>query len=134
LGLDNNESNSKDNDKNYLGAYPKPNPKPKPKQTKSILNKIKTINLSNKRSKESPSQVDNDTQGESAFGIEEGLKETEGRSINDMNKDHIEMNDEGTRASTSVDLKQSTNGNIDLNEIDKIQKDILKTLKRLGDS
>src|SRR5215210_506279 len=41
LGLDNNESNSKDNDKNYLGAYTKP----KPKQTKSILNKIKTINF-----------------------------------------------------------------------------------------
>jgi hypothetical protein len=130
LGLDNNESNSKDNDKNYLGAYPKP----KPKQTKSILKKIKTINFSNKRSKESPSQVDNDNQWESEFGIEEGLKETEGRSINDMNKDHIEMNDEGTRTSTSLDLKQSTNGNIDLNEIDKIQKDILKTLKRLGDS
>jgi hypothetical protein len=128
--IDNNESNSKDNDKNFLGAYPKP----KPKQTKSILNKIKTINLSNKRSKESPSQVDNDNQGESEFGIEEGLKEIEGRSINDMNKDHIEMNDEGTRTSTSLDLKQSTNGNIDLNEIDKIQKDILKTLKRLGDS
>jgi len=129
FGLDNNESNSKDNDKNYLGAYPKP------KQTKSILNKIKTINFSNKRSKESPSQVDNDNQGESEFGIEKGLKEIEGRSINDMNKDHIEMNDEGTRTSTPlVDLKQSTNGNIDLNEIDKIQKDILKTLKRLGDS
>jgi hypothetical protein len=62
------------------------------------------------------------------------LKETEGRSINDMNKDHIEMNDEGTRTSTPLDLKQSTNGNIDLNEIDRIQKDILKTLKRLGDS
>lgn len=130
LGLDNNESNSKDNDRNYLGAYPKP----KPKQTKSILNKIKTINFSNKRSKESPSQVDNDNQGESEFGIEEGLKEIEGRSINDMNKDHIKMNDEGTRTSTPLDLKQSTNGNIDLNEIDKIQKDILKTLKRLGDS
>ena len=132
MGLDNNESNSKDNDKNYLGAYPKP--KPKPKQTKSILNKIKTINFSNKRSKESPSQVDNDNQGELELGIEEGLKETEGRSINDINKDHIEMNDEGTRTSTPLDLKQSTNGNIDLNEIDKIQKDILKTLKRLGNS
>jgi hypothetical protein len=130
LGLDNNESNSKDNDKNYLGVYPKP----KPKQTKSILNKIKIINFSNKRSKESPSQVDNDNQGESELGIEEGLKETEGRSINDMNKDHIEMNDEGTKTSTPLDLKQSTNGNIDLNEIDKIQKDILKTLKRLGNS
>jgi hypothetical protein len=130
LGLDNNESNSKNNDKNYLDAYPKP----KPKQTKSILKKIKTINFSNKRSKESPSQVDNGNQGESEFGIEDGLKETEGRSINDMNKDHIEMNDEGTRTSTPLDLKQSTNGNIDLNEIDKIQKDILKTLKRLGDS
>jgi hypothetical protein len=132
LGLGNNESNFKDHDKNHLGAYPKP--KRKPKQTKSILNKIKTINIRDKRSKESPSQVDNDNQGESEFGIEEGLKETEGRSINDMNKDHIEMNDEGTRTSTPLDLKQSTNGNIDLNEIDKIQKDILKTLKRLGNS
>jgi hypothetical protein len=80
------------------------------------------------------SQVDNDNQWESEFGINEGLKETEGRSINDINKDYIEMNQEGTRTSTPLDLKQSTNGNIDLNEIDKIQKDILKTLKRLGDS
>lgn len=129
LGLGNNESNFKDNDKNHLDAYPKP------KQTNSILNKIKTIKFSNKKSKESLSQVDNNNnQGESEMGIEEGLKETEARSINDMNKDHIEMNEEGTRTSTPLDLKQSTNGNIDLNEIDKIQKDILKTLKRLGDS
>ena len=128
LGLDNNESNFKDNDKNHLDAYPKP------KQSNSILNKIKTIKFSNKRSKESLSQVDNDNQEESEFGIEEGMKETEGRSINDMNKDHIEMNEEGTRTSTPQNLNQSTNGNIDLNEIDKIQKDILKTLKRLGDS
>jgi hypothetical protein len=128
LGLSNNESNFKDNDKNHLDVFSKP------KQTDSILNKIKTMKFSDKRSKESLSQVDNDNQWESEFGINEGLKETEGRSINDINKDYIEMNQEGTRTSTPVDLKQSTNGNIDLNEIDKIQKDILKTLKRLGDS
>jgi hypothetical protein len=128
LGLGNNESNFKDNDKNHLDVFSKP------KQTDSILNKIKTMKFSDKRSKESLSQVDNDNQWESEFGINEGLKETEGRSINDINKDYIEMNQEGTRTSTSLDLKQSTIGNIDLNEIDKIQKDILKTLKRLGDS
>jgi hypothetical protein len=128
LGLGNNESNFKDNDKNHLDVFSKP------KQTDSILNKIKTMKFSDKRSKESLSQVDNDNQWESEFGINEGLKETEGRSINDINKDYIEMNQEGTRTSTPLDLKQSTNGNIDLNEIDKIQKDILKTLKRLGDS
>ncbi|WP_458746316.1 hypothetical protein [Candidatus Nitrosocosmicus sp. T] len=128
LGLGNNESNFKDNDKNYLNAFSKP------KQTNSILNKIKTMKFSNKRSKESLSQVDNDNQGESEFGINEGLKETEGRSINDINKDYTEINQDGTRTSTPLDLKQSTIGNIDLNEIDKIQRDILKTLKRLGDS
>jgi hypothetical protein len=128
LGLGNNESNFKDNDKNHLDVFSKP------KQTNSILNKIKTMKFSNKRSKESLSQVDNDNQGESEFGINEGLKETEGRSINDINKDYIQMNQEGKRTFTPLDLKQSTIGNIDLNEIDKIQKDILKTLKRLGDS
>jgi hypothetical protein len=128
LGLGNNESNFKDDDKNHLDVFSKP------KQTNSILNKIKTMKFSNKRSKESLSQVDNDNQGESEFGINEGLKETEGRSINDINKDYIEINQEGTRTFTPLDLKQSTIGNIDLNEIDKIQKDILKTLKRLGDS
>ena len=125
LGLGNNESNFKDNDKNHLNVYPK--------QTNSILNKIKTIKFSNKRSKESFLNVDSDNKVESEFGIER-LKETGGRSINDMNKDHNEMSEEDTRTSTPLDLKQSTNGNIDLNEIDKIQKDILKTLKRLGDS
>ena len=126
LGLGNNESYFKDNDKNHLDAYPK--------QTNSILNKIKTIKFSNKRSKESFTNVDSDNKGESEFGIG-GLKETGGGgSINDMNKDHIQMSEEGTGTSTPLDLKQSTNGNIDLNEIDKIQKDILKTLKRLGDS
>jgi hypothetical protein len=128
LGLGNNESSFKDNDKNHLDVFSKP------KQTNSILNKIKTMKFSNKRSKESLSQVNNDNQGESEFGINEGLKETEGRSINDINKDYIEINQEGTRTSAPLDLKQSTIGNIDLNEIDKIQKDILKTLKRLGDS
>jgi hypothetical protein len=128
LGLGNNESNFKDNDKNHLDVLSKP------KQANSILNKIKTMKFSDKRSKESLSQVDNDNQWESEFGINEGLKETEGRSINDINKDYIEMNQEGTRTFTPLDLKQSTIGNIDLNEIDKIQKDILKTLKRLGDS
>jgi hypothetical protein len=128
LGLGNNESNFKDNDKNHLDVFSKP------KQTDSILNKIKTMKFSDKRSKESLSQVDNDNQWESEFGINEGLKETEGRSINDINKDYIEINQEGTRTSTPLDLKQSTIENIDLNEIDKIQKDILKTLKRLGDS
>jgi hypothetical protein len=128
LGLGNNESNFKDDDKNHLDVFSKP------KQTNSILNKIKTMKFSNKRSKESLSQVNNDNQGESEFGINEGLKETEGTSINDINKDYIEINQEGTRTSTPLDLKQSTIGNIDLNEIDKIQKDILKTLKRLGDS
>ena len=41
--------------------------------------------------------------------------------------------DSGT-SSIPQDSKQPTNRNIDLNEIDKIQNDILKTLKRLGDS
>ena len=52
-----------------------------------------------------------------------------------MNREHSQMNegDIGT-SSIPLDLKQSTNKNIDLNEIDKIQNDILKTLKRLGDS
>lgn len=129
LGLGNNESNFKGNNKIHLDAYPKP------KQTNSILNKIKTLKFSNKRrSKESLSQVDNDNQGELEFGIEEGLKETGGISIKDMNRDHIKMSEEDIRTSTPLDLKQTTDGNIDLNEIDKIQKDILKTLKRLGDS
>jgi hypothetical protein len=41
LGLGNNESNFKDNDKNHLDAFSKP------KQTNSILNKIKTMKFSN---------------------------------------------------------------------------------------
>jgi len=124
LGLGNNESNFKDKDKDHLDTYPK--------QTNSILSKIKTIKFSNKRSKESFPQVDSDNKRESVFGIE-GLNET-GGSINDMNKEHTPMSEEGTRTSTPIDSKQSMNTNIDLNEIDKIQNDILKTLKRLGDS
>lgn len=122
LGLGNNESNFKDKD--HLNTYSK--------QTNSILSKIKTIKFSNKRSKESFSQVDSDNKRESVFGIE-GSKETRG-STSDMNKEHTQMSEEGTRTSTPLDSKQSTNTNIDLNEIDKIQNDILKTLKRLGNS
>jgi len=123
LGLGNNESNYKDKDKGHLNTYPK--------QTNSILSKIKTIKFSNKRSKELFSQIDSNNKRELVFGIE-GLKET-GGSISDMKKEHTQMSEEGTRTSTSLDSKQPTNTNIDLNEIDKIQNDILKTLKRLGD-
>ena len=136
LGLGNNESNSKnedkDKDKNHLDPYLK--------QTTSILGKIKAIKSSNKKNKESFSQVDSDNGGDSdnkrelGFSVVEGLKET-GGSINDTNREYSQMNegDIGT-SSIPLDSKQSTNKNIDLNEIDKIQNDILKTLKRLGDS
>ncbi len=139
LGLGNNESNSKNEDKdkdqtkNHLDPYLK-------KTTSSILGKIKTIKSSYKKNKESFSQVDSDGDGDSdnnrelGFSGVEGLKET-GGSINDTNREHSQMNegDIGT-SSIPLDSKQSINKNIDLNEIDKIQNDILKTLKRLGDS
>ena len=130
LGLSNNESNfkDKDKDKNHLDSFLK--------QTTSILDKIKTIKSSYKKNNESFSQVesDNDNKRELGFSIEEGLKET-GGSINDLNREHSQMNNEDTgTTSIPLDLKQSNNRNIDLNEIDKIQNDILKTLKRLGDS
>ena len=74
------------------------------------------------------------TKRELGFSVVEGLKET-GESINDTNREYSQMNegDIGT-LSVPLDSKQSINKNIDLNEIDKIQNDILKTLKRLGDS
>lgn len=137
LGVDNNESNSKKEDKakakNHLDLYLK-------QTTSSILGKIKTIKSSNKKNKESFSQVDSDSGGNSAnkrelgFSVVEGLKET-GGSINDTNSEYTQMNegDIGT-LSVPLDSKESINKNIDLNEIDKIQNDILKTLKRLGDS
>ena len=137
LGLGNNEQNfkDKDKDKTYLDAYLK--------QPTSILDKIKTIKSGNKKKNESFSQIgrgndsysDNDNRRELGFGIE-GLEET-GGSINDMNKEYSQINEDiGTSSVSPVpsDSKQSTNRSIDLNEIDKIQKDILKTLKRLGDS
>jgi hypothetical protein len=134
LGLGNNESNfdKKDRDsdrgKNHLDTYFK--------QTSSILDKIKTIKSSNKKNNQSFSQVEKDKNDkrELVYSIG-GLKET-GGSNNDMNKEHFQIGEEGTRTSPTLllDSKQSTNRNIDLNEIDKIQKDILKTLKRLGDS
>ena len=133
LGLGNNESNSKNEDedkaKNHLYPYLK-------QTTSSILGKIKTIKSSNKKNKESFSQVDSDSDNkrELGFSVVEGLKET-GGSINDTNREYSQMNegDIGT-LSVPLDSKQSINKNIDLNEIDKIQNDILKTLKRLGDS
>jgi methyl-accepting chemotaxis protein len=130
LGLSNNESNfkDKDKDKNHLDSFLK--------QTTSILDKIKTIKSSYKKNNESFSQVesDSDNKRELGFSIEEGLKEI-GGSINDLNREHSQMNNEDTgTTSIPLDLKQSNNRNIDLNEIDKIQNDILKTLKRLGDS
>lgn len=136
LGLGNNESNSKNEDKdrakNHLDPYLK--------KTTSILGKIKAIKSSNKKNRESFSQVDSDSGGdgdnkrELGFSVVEGLKET-GGSINDTNGEYSQMNegDIGT-SSIPLDSKQSINKNIDLNEIDKIQNDILKTLKRLGDS
>ena len=137
LGLGYNEQNfkDKDKDKTHLDAYLK--------QPISILDRIKTIKSGNKKKNESFSQIgrgndnysDSNNKREPGFGIE-GLEET-GGSINDMNKKYSQINEDiGTSSISPVppDSKQSTNRNIDLNEIDKIQKDILKTLKRLGDS
>ncbi|MDF0680276.1 MAG: hypothetical protein P0116_04860 [Candidatus Nitrosocosmicus sp.] len=137
LGIDNNESNPKDKDKKHLNTYLK--------QTTWTLDKIRKVKTSNK---ETLSQVESgsgrdgsgrdgsgsNNKPESDFSIGEGLKET-GGSFNDMNLVHSQMSekDSGT-SSIPPDSKQSTNRNIDLNEIDKIQSDILKTLKRLGDS
>ena len=120
LGVGNNESNFEDEDKNHSATHLK--------QTASILSK-------NQKNKKSFSQIDGDgdNKRELGGGIK-GLKGTKG-SINDMNREYSQMSeaDIGT-SSIPVDLRQSTNRNIDLNEIDKIQNDILKTLKRLGDS
>ena len=135
LGIDNSESNSTDKDKKHLDTYLK--------QTNWTLDKIRKIKSSNKQNKEIFSQVESgsgsdgsgsDNKPELDFSIREGLKET-GGSFNDMNTLHSQMSekDSGT-SSIPQDLKQSMNRNIDLNEIDKIQNDILKTLKRLGDS
>ena len=139
LGLGNNEQNfkdkDKDKDKTHLVAYLK--------QPTSILDKIKITKSGNKKKNESFSQIgrgndnysDSNNKREPGFGIE-GLEET-GGSINDMNKEYSQINEDiGTSSVSPVppDSKQSTNRSIDLNEIDKIQKDILKTLKRLGDS
>ena len=122
-------------DKKHLHTYLK--------QTSSILGKIKTIKSSNKKNKESFSQVNGNNSSPNGNSNEkiqlgfsmEGLEQT-GGSNNDMNTMHSQMSEEGTGTSstTPLDSKQSTNRNIDLNEIDKIQNDILKTLKRLGDS
>ena len=77
--------------------------------------------------------LNNDNKKELGSSIE-GLKNTSG-SIDDMNGEHSQINDESTGTSSiPLGSKQPTNRNIDLNEIDKIQNDILKTLKRLGDS
>ena len=65
--------------------------------------------------------------------IEEGLNET-GGSINDISTIHSQMDKDSGTSSIPLDSRQSKNRNIDLNEIDKIQNDILKTLKRLGSS
>jgi hypothetical protein len=128
--VNNNESNLNDKGihKNRLDAYFK--------HTTSILDKIKLLKTSNKKNSQSFSQVDNnnnDNKEELGFSIE-GLKNTSG-SIDDTNGEHSQMNDERSGTSSiPLDSKQPTNRNIDLNEIDKIQNDILKTLKRLGDS
>ncbi len=141
LGLGNNEQNfkdkdkDKDKDKTHLVAYLK--------QPTSILDKIKTTKSGNKKKNESFSRIgrgndsysNNDNRRELGFGIE-GLEET-GGSINNMNKEYSQINEDIRTSAVSPvppDSKQSTNRSIDLNEIDKIQKDILKTLKRLGDS
>jgi hypothetical protein len=129
LGLGNNESNfdKKDRDKNHLDTYFK--------QTSSILGKIKTIKSSNKKNKQTFSQVESNNNNNDKNDKRE-LGFSIGGSNNDMNKEYFQMSEEGTGTSPTLppDSKQSTNRNIDLNEIDKIQNDILKTLKRLGDS
>jgi len=138
LGIDNSESNStdkdKDKDKKHLDTFLK--------QTTWTLDKIRKIKPTNKQNKEIFSQVQSGSDGsdgsdnkpELDSSIREGLKKT-GGSFNDTNTVHSQMSekDSGT-SSIPQDSKQSMNRNIDLNEIDKIQNDILKTLKRLGDS
>ena len=141
LGIDNSESNStdkdKDKDKKHLDTYLK--------QTIWTLDKIRKIKPRHKQDKEILSQIESGSGGSGGSGgsdnkpeldssIREGLKKT-GGSFNDMNTVHSQMSekDSGT-SSIPQDSKQSMNRNIDLNEIDKIQNDILKTLKRLGDS
>ena len=94
MGLGNNEQNfkDKDKDKTHLDAYLK--------QPTSILDKIKTIKSGNKKKNESFSQIgrgndsysDNDNRRELGFGIE-GLEET-GGSINDMNKEYSQINED----------------------------------------
>lgn len=136
LGLGNNESNfdkkdrdsDSDRDKNHLDTYFK--------QTSSILGKFKTIKSSNKKNKQSFSQVESKNNNNNYNNDKRELGFSIGGSNNGMNKEHFQMSEEGTGTSPTlpVDSKQSTNRNIDLNEIDKIQNDILKTLKRLGDS
>jgi len=137
LGIDNSESNSRDKDKKHLDTFLK--------QTTWTLDKIRKIKPSTEQNKEIFSQVESgndssdssdssDNKPELDSSIREGLKET-GGSFNDMSTVHSQMSekDSGT-SSIPQDSKQSTNRNIDLNEIDKIQNDILKTLKRLEDS
>src|ERR1044072_6771007 len=92
LGLGNNEQNfkDKDKDKTHLDVYLK--------QTTSILDKIKTLKSGNKKKKESFSPIDrgsdsysdSDNKRELGFSIE-GLEET-GGSINDMNKEYLQIN------------------------------------------
>jgi hypothetical protein len=133
LGIDNSESNSKDKDKDkkHLDTFLK--------QTTWTLDKIRKIKPNTKQNKEIFSQVESGSDGsdnkpELDSSIREGVKET-GGSFNDMNTVPSQMSEKDSRTSSiPQDSKQSTNRNIDLNEIDKIQNDILKTLKRLGDS
>jgi hypothetical protein len=104
LELGNNEQNFKDKDKDK--DKDKTHLVAYLKQPTSILDKIKTTKSGNKKKNESFSHIGSGNE------------------------------DIGTSSVSPVppDSKQSTNRSIDLNEIDKIQKDILKTLKRLGDS
>jgi hypothetical protein len=130
LGIGNNQSNFEKEDKyrKHLDTYLK--------QTTSILGKIKTIKSSNKKNNEILSNGDNDNDNKSELGprMEEGLKETGGKNI-EINTINSQISEEDSETpSIPIDSGQSKNKNIDLNEIDKIQNDILKTLKRLGDS
>ena len=133
LGIGNNQSNFEDKakdgdgdkDKNHLDKYLK--------QTTSILGKIKTIKSSNKKNDQIFLQSDNDNKLELGSSIEAGLNET-GGSINDISTIDTQMDKDSGTSSIPLDSRQSKNRNIDLNEIDKIQNDILKTLKRLGSS
>ena len=125
LGIGNSQSNLEDKAKNYLDKYLK--------QTTSILGKIKTIKSSNKKNDQIFLQSDNDNKLELGSSIEAGLNET-GGSINDISTIDTQMDKDSGTSSIPLDSRQSKNRNIDLNEIDKIQNDILKTLKRLGSS